>query len=485
VADAVQFSGEGYVNRAGLAVCVAVSILTIFLFRHPSTVAAGPPARPGVPVLLASHSDFAAGCNGAQTGTNYAGSAVEPSLAVDPGSPAHLVAGWQQDRWSNEGASGIVAAASFDGGRTWKKSTARFSLCTGGTFQRATDPWVSIGPDGTTYQIGMGLNDSDNSKAMFVATSSDGGVTWSDPVTLVRDPNGTIDKPTIAADPRDSRYVYAVWTGRAIASGTQPAVLSRSIDGGKSWEAPQAIYNPSGIAAYDNQVVVLPDGSVGDVFILAPSTGPTSYAMIRSFDHGATWSSPALIANPVLVGTTDPKQAGLFIRGGGDAVGVDRNSGAIYVAWEDGRFSGLTVDGIAFTKSVDGGKTWAAPVQVNQAPQARAFSAAIGVADDGTVAISYYDLRNDTADPSLLLANYWCIHSRDGGNTWSESAVSGPFNYLNAPLETFGNSLFLGDYQGLVASGKTFFTLFPVTNPTDGPNTSRLYVGRVPMLESR
>ena len=107
--------------------------------------------------------------------------------------------------------------------------------------------------------------------------------------------------------------------------------------------------------------------------------------------------------------------------------------------------------------------TWTAPVRVNQAPQTEAFSPAVGVAADGTVAVVYYDLRNDTPDPSALLANYWCIQSRDGGNTWSETAVSGPFNYLNAPLGTLGNSLFLGDYQGMVASGKTFLTLFPVT----------------------
>jgi len=93
---------------------------------------------------------------------------------------------------------------------------------------------------------------------------------------------------------------------------------------------------------------------------------------------------------------------------------------------------------------------------------------------DGIIAVGYYDLRNDGADTSTLLANYWLVQSRDGGNTWSETAIWGPFNYRNAPLATLGNALFPGDYAGMVGSGKSFLTLFPVTNPIDGPNTSRL-----------
>ena len=140
----------------------------------------------------------------------------------------------------------------------------------------------------------------------------------------------------------------------------------------------------------------------------------------------------------------------------------------------EGRFSGGTVDGIAFTKSLDGGTTWSAPLQVNQPPQAQAVSPTLAVAADGIIAVGYYDLRNDGADTSTLLANYWLVQSRDGGNTWSETAIWGPFNYRNAPLATLGNALFPGDYAGMVGSGKSFLTLFPVTNPIDGPNTSRL-----------
>ena len=40
---------------------------------------------------------------------NYLNSEVEPQVAVDPTNPSHLVGAWQQDRWSNGGAHGLVA----------------------------------------------------------------------------------------------------------------------------------------------------------------------------------------------------------------------------------------------------------------------------------------------------------------------------------------------------------------------------------------
>lgn len=59
----------------------------------------------------------------------YLNSTVEPDVAVDPTNPAHLVGAWQQDRWSDGGAHGLVAAYSTDGGSTWTTSPLPFSVC--------------------------------------------------------------------------------------------------------------------------------------------------------------------------------------------------------------------------------------------------------------------------------------------------------------------------------------------------------------------
>jgi hypothetical protein len=86
-------------------------------------------------------------------GTNFYNLAVEPSAAVDPQNSNHLIGVRQQDRWSNGEATRILNGASFDHGQTWSISIAAMSQCSGGMFQRASDPWGSISPNGVAYAV--------------------------------------------------------------------------------------------------------------------------------------------------------------------------------------------------------------------------------------------------------------------------------------------------------------------------------------------
>jgi hypothetical protein len=163
----------------------------------------------------AAPSDPFAGCSpGAQTGTSYPGTQVEPRLAVDPTNAKHLVGVFQQDRWNNGGAFGIVAAVTFDGGKTWTDSVLPgLSRCSGGPYDRASDPWVSIGANGTVYVSSMGFDGNETTgiteSALLVNRSTDGGLTWTQPVTLVQSSGGVVnDKESITADPHNPNLVY-------------------------------------------------------------------------------------------------------------------------------------------------------------------------------------------------------------------------------------------------------------------------------------
>ncbi len=75
---------------------------------------------------------FADGCDlSPPTGALFANSEVEPYIAVNPTNPANLIGVWQQDRWSDGGARGLVTGMSSDGGRTWSRSMAAFTRCSG------------------------------------------------------------------------------------------------------------------------------------------------------------------------------------------------------------------------------------------------------------------------------------------------------------------------------------------------------------------
>jgi len=443
-----------------------------------------PPTTPtDVQIRASGASPFAAGCGGSDTGgTLYAGAEVEPFVAINPLDATNVVGVWQQDRWSSGGAQGLLTGVSFDGGRTWSPRMAAFSRCTGGTpanggdYERASDPWVTFAPDGTAYQIAIAFSGENftagSANSVLVSRSADGGRTWSDPVTLIRDGGDFFnDKEAITADPTDARHVYAVWD-RLTVSGTGPAMMSRTTDGGRAWEAPRAIFNGGeGNQTLNNQVVVLPDGTLVDFFTRFTAGAGTALVVIRSQDKGVTWSAPVAVADVQAVGTRDP-DAGTPIRDGANlgSIAAGRN-GTLAAVWQDSRFSGGLRDGIAFSRSTDGGLTWTAPVRVNSVPTVPAFVPSVHVRGDGTIGVAYYDLRNNTGDPATLPTDYWLVRSTDGVN-WTETHVSGPFDLAIAPN---ARGLFVGDYQALSSVGNVFVPFYAQTNTGNASNRTDIF----------
>lgn len=437
----------------------------------------------GTPVSAAS--PFASGC-GLTGGVLYVNAEVEPWLAVDPRDARHWIAVWQQDRWSNGSSRGLVTGVTFDAGATWTRVAPRFSLCAGGGYQRASDPWVDISPDGTAWQIGLltsGASFTAGSvNTVAVSRSGDGGLTWSDPLPLLTDTGATFfnDKETLTADPFDARFVYAVWD-RLRRNENGPVYFARTTDGGATWEPARAIHDPgTGEQTIGNLIRVLPDGTLVNLFTHiaagsqdddgdAKAAQDATLEVLLSSDRGATWSAPFKVADYRPAGAKDPFTR-LPIRDGTPIAGMAvARDGSLYVVWQDARASPDPArDDILLVRSTDGGRTWSSPVRVNSAPGKTAFAPQVHVAADGTLGVTYFDLRSDTIAAESLLADYWLAHSRDGV-TWTEVHVAGPFDLLTAP---FAGGYFLGDYMGLASAGGDFLALYTRTtgnadNPTD------------------
>jgi Repeat of unknown function (DUF5648) len=443
------------------------------------------------PVVVSGLSTLMPGCERVNLpGILVENSEVEAWITVDPRAPDHFLGVFQQDRWSIGGAHGLIAAVSFDAGRSWQKTSAAFSRCTGGTpanggdYWRASNPWVSFAPDGTAWQAGIAFGGGPRgiagSSNVVASRSTDGGIHWDVPTVFIDDNSLHFnDKTAVTADPTDSRYVYVVWD--RISDSDGPSWMARTADGGISWEPARIIYNPGvNRQTINNQIAVLPDGSLVDFFTELPIVGDDIPLMgiIRSTDKGLTWSPRIRIADMLGVGASNPL-TGERIR---DAtilgqIAADRQ-GRLFAVWQDGRFTAGARDAAVIVTSADGGLTWTDPVRVSADPGVPAFEPAVAIARDGTIGVTYFDFRTAATDPATLPTDYWLARSTDGVH-WSDTHVDGPFDYNLAPSVP---SHFLGDYQGIATVGNSFALLYARTTAVDPANRTDIVSALIPPL---
>jgi hypothetical protein len=500
---------------------VAVLCVTLALSAIPSSSAA--PFSSGPLVQVSGASPIPAGCigdtNASSTSVNNYGTEVEPHVMVDPSNPNVLVGAWQQDRWNDGGSRGIVTASSTNGGASWTiNSNTKSSVCTGGTaangggYERASDPWVAISPNGTAYLMTLSVDQEpggfgSHPNAMLVMRSTNNGASWGTPTTLIRDTSQNVlnDKNSITADPNDSSYAYAVWdrlTSPTSGNTNQQAFensinfsgdvyLSRTTNGGASWESARKIYKGGQVAqTIGNIIVVLPtsgafQGQLVDVFTQSRSfknskdSRGTFISAIRSSDHGATWTQKEVTIAPFPRGRVSDPDDGATHRTGdvNPEAAVDPNTGAIYVIWQDSSFGPRS--SIALSRSTDGGLTWSAPIKVNATPtniplgNQQAFTPMIAVSNDSTVAVSYDDFRNNTADGGATTpTDAWVVHCHGAtedctsSSSWDEEirTTDTSFDSRQAPV---ARGFFLGDYAGLGTDGASFFPFFSISSSTD------------------
>lgn len=292
------------------------------------------------------------------TTTIFHGTAVEPTIAVNPKNKKHIVAAWQQDRISNGAALEIGISYTKDGGKHWDKSKVPFQVCQGGINQRVGDSWLSYAVDGSKVYLCVAVlnaTQDPNTHHQFgvaLSTSKDGGESWSHPRYLfssmeyLSDPTkqfANSDKTSITADPNNVNRAIAVWaTFNPSTSSHGNAQSSFTRDGGKHWSAVQLVYDPfpdlsrqglsNGIQndnqASNNVVVILPKnkeskkkrlsgdwlnftvrvyarpGATNDQYV--NDTFPfkftlTDIAVVRSKDKGKTWKPHAIVAVPSYV----------------------------------------------------------------------------------------------------------------------------------------------------------------------------------------
>src|SRR4051794_10136805 len=434
---------------AAAAAGIAVLAATGTAVAAPATVSADPSpyANPGCAALDASQVADAGSLN-------YLNSEVEPQVAIDPTDPLHLIAVWQQDRWSDGGAHGLVAGYSTDGGATWRVSPQPFSACyhaahpVGGylNYQRASDPWVSIGPGtpgspssgSTAYSVSLSFDQTPypgdpnaRRNAVGAAVSYDNGASWTNVQPIIADPCevGSVpapgyvcnnprayvfnDKESVTADPAHPGIAYAVWD-RLVAPPASPqgsqhelayfgqTLLSKTTDYGRTWSQPRIIV---GLSSQDqtlgNQIVVDPrTGVLYDFFNLIQNRSNRqqhrgeNVAFVSSADGGATWTAPKVISSLRAGVVVDPANVDPDTnappapsRTGDDIPepAINPATGQLYVVWQDSRFPSNGGSAGVISAASDGGGAPTAPAHGEPTKGPPAYDPAVYVAPGGRV----------------------------------------------------------------------------------------------------
>lgn len=389
-----------------------------------------------------------------------------------------IVSVFQVGRFFDGGATDIGFATSTNGGSTYATSgflpgltvTSGTGGITGAPFERVSDASVAFDAKHNVWLASsIPITSTLLVPVVFISRSTDGGLTWSAPVSI---PAPTANKVSldknwsVCDDAANSPHYGNCYTEFDNPGQTDLEYMSTSTDGGVTWSQPVSpAGNPHGLGG---QPVVQPNGNV----IVPFETITGKEAAFTSTDGGASWGHVSTIANIAF------QTVGGGLRTSPLPSAEIDGAGKVFVAWEDCRFRAkCSSNDIVFSTSSDG-TTWSPVARVpidSVTSGADHFIPGLAVdkATSGStahLALTYYFYPDATCNGGCQLDTGF-ISSPDGGAHW------GPPTQLAGPTPLFeiantSQGRMVGDYisTSFNRSGRAS-TVFAVGLPQPTPST--------------
>jgi hypothetical protein len=377
-----------------------------------------------------------------------------------------IVSTFQVGRFFNGGASDIGFATSVNGGASWTSGVLPGLTFNAGAvvpFERVSDASVAFDARDNVWMISsIPILPNLSVPTVTVNRSTDGGLTWGNPVTIPPPAGKTVDLDknwTVCDNHPASPFYGHCYTELDNFGAGDLELMSTSVDGGSTWSAP--IPTDGHDKGLGGQPVVQPNGRVVVPFESLNGT-MSSFA---STNGGASWSHGVKIAGIRFHGV------GGGLRTSPLPSAETAADGTVYVAWEDCRFRPkCSSNDIVFSTSRDG-TSWSDPARVPIDPVTSTVDHFIpGLAvDPGTsgagthLALTYYFYPTAAcAGNCQLTVGY--TSSPDGGAHWGNALqLAGPMALSDIAQTSQGPMV--GDYISTSFVGGRASTVFPVGLP--------------------
>lgn len=400
--------------------------------------------------------------------TSAASAQNEAAMAVNPNDVANIVIAMNDYGKGQNGLSGQSVAVSKDGGSTWVMRPVPVT----GPNLHAIDPAILYTNDGTVYlayaAIRM-INKFTVGSAIYLTSSRDGGLTWSEPVAVADGLNNAMavySRPCLAVNPVNQNVVIGWIKNEGSANRATAFITKRNING--SFQEPLAINT---LPARARNLSIASNRN-GELFAAWYDVVSHSARVSRIVNTTVT-EVAAFAVNPIggTDGTSRLLKQNLKVNNY-PVLAVDQSngtySGSVYVVWTSQ--IGDSPE-ILMATSSDNGYTWSSPKVVNQNTLNDQFFPAVSVDNvSGTVNIIYYDSRKDANNQ---LIDLYLSQSYDGGQTFVDIRLSN--ESFDPSVGPFAGKV-IGDYNAVVSLNNTVYTAWADTR---SGNDQDVYFGKI------
>ena len=374
-------------------------------------------------------------------GHNIVGDAAnEPTIAIDPAHPWHIVVGWRQFNSIGSDFRQAGYGWSRNAGHRWT-----FPGVLQNNYFRS-DPVLDADATGRFFYYSLTTQDPNAAYDCQMFKSASHGLSWTGPIWAYGG-----DKAWMAIDRTGGigqGNIYMAWDASGCCGNNW---FTRSTDGGVTYMNPV----PIPLQPIWGTVAVGPNGEVyicgrsnnsSSVWVFVRSSNAQNPGVTPTFDVSVQPNMGGI--HQYFLGDGAPNPGGLY---GNVWVAANHsagpNRGHVYMLASVDP-SGTDPMNVHFIRSIDGGRTWSTPKKVNDdpnGPNSWQWFAALGVAPSGRLDAVWYDTRNG---PDYHWSQVYYSYSLDDGTTWSANvSLTASFNtYLGFPQQDK-----IGDYIHLIS----------------------------------